>query len=98
MNHRDAEITEVVVVLHQACENKLEEAVALLVAAGVEVFSTDEDEMLVNGSVETYKLREVEKLSCVNYVRNVLTYIADFPKGDPRDQDGDGDEDEEDAE
>ncbi len=98
MNHQDAEITEVVVVLHEACQNKLDDALSQLKAAGVEIFSTDEDEMLVNGSVETFKLKELEKLECVNYIRSVLTYIADYPKGDPRDQDGDEDEDEFDAE
>ena len=48
---------------------------------GVEVFSFDADEGVVNGSVETYKLPELEKVDCVNYVRSVMTYIADYPPG-----------------
>jgi hypothetical protein len=98
MNHRDLEITEVVVVINEAFGEKLPEAVAKLVAIGMEVFSTDEDEGIVNGSIETYKLPLLQKIDCVNYVRSVETYIADFPVGDPRDKDlADDDEDEAEA-
>ena len=94
MNHRDAEVTEVVVVIHQSYCNRLADAVASLTKLGVEVFSTDEDECIVNGAIQTFKLSELNQLDCVNYVRSVMTYIADYPLGDPRNQDtGDDDED-----
>jgi Cys-tRNA synthase (O-phospho-L-seryl-tRNA:Cys-tRNA synthase) len=97
MNHRDAEITEVVVVVHSNYCNRLEEAVAKIKGFGVEVFSTDVDECVISGSIETFKVPELEKLDCVNYVRSVLTYIADFPVGDPRDQDLQEEDDEAEA-
>ena len=63
MNHRDLEITEVVVVINEAFCSKLKEAVARLVAAGMEVYSTDEDEGVVSGSIETFKLVELKRLT-----------------------------------
>jgi hypothetical protein len=97
MNHRDAEITEIVVVIHKTYCDRLGEAVAKLSSFGVEIFTTDEDEGVVTGSIETYKLTELEKVDCVNYVRSVMTYIADYPPGDPRNLDAD-DEDADEAE
>jgi hypothetical protein len=96
MNHRDAEITEIVVVIHESYCKRLSEAVAKLASFGVEIFSTDEDDCVVNGAVETYKLPELEKVDCVNYVRSVMTYIADYPPGDPRNRDV-GEDDDQDA-
>jgi hypothetical protein len=92
MNHRDLEITEVIIVINQAFCARLADAVAKLTAAGLEVFSTDEDEGVVSGSIETYKVSELQKIDCVNYVRSVQTYIADFPAGDPRNTDSADDE------
>ena len=94
MNHRDAEITEVVVVINEAFCDKLKDAVVKLTAIGLDVFSTDEDEGVVNGSIEAYKLPDLQKLDCVNYVRSVQTYIADYPVGDARDRDLVEDDDE----
>jgi hypothetical protein len=98
MNHRDAEITEVVVVIHRAHCERLDEMVDQLKAIGMEVFSSDDEECIVSGSIETFKLPELEKIECVNYVRSVMTYIADFPVGDPRDKDQSEDDGEDAAE
>ena len=94
MNHRDAEVTEVVIVINEAYAERLNEAVTKLVAVGLEVFSTDEDEGVVNGSIESYKLPDLQKVEVVNYVRSVQTYIADYPVGDARDRDLTEDDDE----
>jgi hypothetical protein len=93
-NHQDAEITEIVVVLEKIFENRLHEAVEILKAAGMDVFSSDEEDNVVEGAIESVKLVEIQKIPGVNYVRSVLTYIADYPAGDPRDQDGAEDDDE----
>ncbi len=98
MNHRDAEITEVVVILHSAYSGRLADAAEKLKQQGMEIFSTDTDEGVISGSIETYKVAELEKLDCVNYVRSVMTYIADYPVGDPRDRDLREDDDEDTAE
>jgi hypothetical protein len=87
-NHRDAEITEMVVVLDKRWEAKLPDAVQQLKALGVEIYSADDDNSVVEGCVESHKVPEIEKLDCVDYVRKVMTYIVDYPPGDPRDKDG----------
>jgi hypothetical protein len=98
MNHRDAEITEVVVVIHKVHCERLDELVEQLKAFGLDVFSSDDEECIVSGCIETFKLPQLEKIECVNYVRTVMTYIADYPVGDPRDKDLAEDEDEDAAE
>jgi hypothetical protein len=92
-NHSDAEITEVVIVLTTAYENRMAEAVETLKAAGMEVDSTDDDNDVVNGEIETSKLDALRKLDCVNYIRTVMTYIADYPPGDSRNKDAAEDDD-----
>jgi hypothetical protein len=87
-NHRDAEITEVVVVLDKRWEDKLQDAVQQLKTIGMEIYSADDDNSVVEGAVESCHVHEIEKLECVDYVRKVMTYIADYPPGDPRDKDG----------
>jgi hypothetical protein len=98
MGHRDAEITEIVVVVSESYCDRLGEAVSKLSSFGIEIFSTDENECVVNGSIETYKLPDLQKLDCVNYVRTVMTYIADYEAGDPRDKDQNQDNEEDEAE
>ena len=92
-SHSDAEITEIVVVLTATYENKMADAVAKLKAAGMEIDRTDEENDIVEGTIESIKLDALRKLECANYVRTVMTYIADYPKGDPRDKDGPEDDD-----
>jgi hypothetical protein len=98
MAHRDAEISEVIVVLQAAFAEKMVEAVGRLEVAGLEVDSIVEDEGVVNGEIETRKIPDLQKLDCVNFVRTVMTYIADYPVGDPRDRDLVEDDDEDTAE
>jgi hypothetical protein len=83
----DAFVTEVVVVLDKAYENRIKDAVAALKAAGLEVANTDEDNNVVEGCIEASCVGALEKLDCVDYVRKVFTYEANYPPGDPRDVD-----------
>ena len=87
-DHRDAEISEIVVVLHSGCLNNVDLAIEKLKSAGMDVYRTDSDNNVVEGAVDATKLADLHKLDCVDYVRTVMTYIADFPPGDPRDKDG----------
>ncbi len=84
----DAVYAEIFVILDPAYEQRLEEAVAMLKDAGVTVDSADDDNSTVCGQVELERVHALEKLACVNYVRKVFTYHANFPPGDPRDRDG----------
>jgi FlaA1/EpsC-like NDP-sugar epimerase len=92
-NHTEAEITEVVIVLTAAYENRMAEAVEKLKAAGMEIDSTDDDNDVVNGEIESAKLDALRKVDCVNYIRTVMTYIAEYPPGDPRNTDAPDDDD-----
>jgi hypothetical protein len=87
MNFNDAQMSDITVVLDKRWETDLEGAVKILKENGVEVRNADDDNSVVEGVVETAKVHSLEKLDCVDYVRTTFTWIADYPAGDPRDQD-----------
>jgi hypothetical protein len=87
MYHRDAEISDIVVILDKRFENNLQGAVDCLKSAGMEIRAADDDNSVIEGSIDAAKVPELQKLDCVDYVRTVFTYFADYPPGDPRDQD-----------
>lgn len=84
----DATYAEIVVILDKAYEERLNDAVEMLRKAGMTVESADDDESVVCGQVDVAQLHALEHLECVDYVRKVFTYDANFPPGDPRDRDG----------
>ena len=88
MNFHDAQMSDITVVLDKRWESDLEGAVKILKDAGVEVHKADDDNSVVEGSIESCKVHELEKLDCVDYVRKVISYDVNFPPGDPRDRDG----------
>ena len=79
---------EIVVILDAAYEERLNDAVEMLKRAGMNVESADDDQSVVCGQIDMVYLHVVEQLECVDYVRKVFTYDANFPPGDPRDRDG----------
>ena len=84
----DANISDIVVVLDKRWENDLNGALEHLKKCGMEVGNADDDNSVVEGQIETYKVHDLEKLECVDYVRKVFSYDANYPPGDPRDRDG----------
>lgn len=88
MEHRDAQISDITVVLKPHCaESKLEETVAALKKLEMEVDDIDADNGVVEGSVAADKVAHIKQWECVQYVRVEFTYIADYPPGDPRNLD-----------
>jgi hypothetical protein len=87
MNFNDAQMSDITIVLDKRWENDLAGAVEILKNNGVDVRSADDDTSVVEGVCETAKVHALEKLDCVDYVRTTFTWIADYPAGDPRDQD-----------
>ena len=87
MPFNDAQMSDITVVLDKRWENDLAGAVEMLKQHGVEVRSADDDNSVVEGTCESGKVHVLEKLDCVDYVRTTFTWIADYPAGDPRDQD-----------
>ena len=93
MEHRDAEVSDIVVVLKSECaEQKLDEIVAALKKLGMEIENTDADNGVVEGALDAQKVADVKKWVCVEYVRVEFTYIADYPPDDPRNLDPVGEE------
>lgn len=84
----DCRMSDVIVILDKRWEERLEDAVRQLTEAGMEIRLTDDDRSVVEGCIDTCKLHDLEKMDCVDYVRNVLTYEAEFPPGHPRDTNG----------
>jgi hypothetical protein len=84
----DAQMSDIVVVLDKAWENDLAGALGKLKACGMAVVKADDDNNVVEGLIETRKVHDLERLDCVDYVRKVFTWDANYPPGDPRDTDG----------
>ena len=83
----DAIISDIVVIVDKAWEEKLKEAEQTLKDAGMTIRESDDDNSVITGLIEESKVHALEKLPCVDYVRKVFTYYADYPPGDPRDVD-----------
>ena len=84
----DANISEIVVVLDKRYEDRLDDAVAMLKGVGMEIEDACDEKSVVEGLIDSSKLAELALLDCVDYVRKVFSYDANYPPGDPRDRDG----------
>ena len=86
-------MTEVVVVLDELDDDQTRQVVQKLQDQGMEVFKVDHDESIVEGAIETARIRTLHALQHVRYVRSVLTYTVEYPPGDPRNSAGPEDDD-----
>lgn len=84
----DARISDVMVTLDKKYHGKFNDVLAQLKKTGLDITSADNDNGVVEGTIDVVRVRDLEKLDSVDYVRTVFTYDADFPPGDPRDRDG----------
>jgi len=84
----DAYVSEIIAVVDEKHSDDLDKIVQQLKTIGVDVANVNNDEHVIEGSVESHKLKEVGKIPGVEYVRTVFTYAANYAPGDPRDQDG----------
>jgi hypothetical protein len=84
----DAYVSDIIAVVDEKHSDDLTKVVEQLKAAGVEISNVNDDEHVVEGTVESEKLKAVGKVPGVEYVRTVFTYAANYPPGDPRDRDG----------
>lgn len=88
MNHHDAEIADVVIVLNDPGQDSINQAISRCKDCGLEVVDTNPDEGVIEGNIDANKVHDLKNVPGVSYVRSVFTYTADYPTGDPRDQDG----------
>jgi hypothetical protein len=84
----DAYMSEIVAVVDDEHCDDMDALVQRLTKAGVEVSNVNRSEGIVEGLVDASKVKEIDDLPGVDYVRTVFTYAADYPAGDPRDRDG----------
>jgi len=88
MDHRDAELADVVVILADPLPLPLHECVQQLKTTGMSVDDIDAENGAIEGTIRLGLFLLVEALPFVQYVRKIFEYTADYPAGDPRDQDG----------
>lgn len=87
MNFCDAQMSDITVVLDKRWEHNLPDAVDQLQKQGMAIRTANDEQSVVEGVIESRKVHDLQKLDCVDYVRTTFTWIADYPPGDPRDQD-----------
>ena len=84
----DAEMTDVVITIHELWVEKIDEAALRLAEIGLDVQQIDRGNGVVQGSINTLQFAGLQALEAVAYVRRVYEYSVNFPPGDPRDRDG----------
>ena len=84
----DAYMSEIVAVIDDDHCDDLDGLVKQLTSAGVEVSNINRSEGVIEGLVEASKIKQIDDMPGVEYVRTVFTYAADYPPGDPRDRNG----------
>ena len=82
MAHQDAELSDVVVVLVDEPGMTTEDAANKLRDLGLAVSDVNENDAVVQGTIETDRIKSLKALKFVKYVRNVFNYMADYPPGD----------------
>ena len=94
MNHHDEEMTDVVVVLDGKGPGSVDAAIKALKEIGLSVSDVNQEEGVIEGSIESDRVPKLKGVPGVTYVRSVFSYTADYPVGDPRDKDLADDSDE----
>jgi len=92
MGHQDAELSDVMIVLVDEPGMTTQDAANKLAELGLFVCDVNEIEGMVEGTIETIKVGSLKTVEFVKYVRNVFSYVADYPLGDPRNLDKDDDD------
>ena len=87
MDHRDALISEVIVVVDETPEIPFDTIIQHTKAVGLEVSETDPDNGSIEGTINANRLPDLRAVASVKYVRITMEYVADYPTGDPRDLD-----------
>ena len=84
----DAYMSEIVAVIDDMENDQMDAMLQRLKDAGVEVWAINRSEGVVEGLVDSSKIKQIDDMPGVEYVRTVFTYAANYPPGDPRDRDG----------
>lgn len=82
MANQEIEITDVVVVLDELDDATTEQVVKKLKEMGLCVETVDNDNSVVEGSIDTHRLHDLKKIEHVRYVRQVFSYLAENASGE----------------
>lgn len=83
----DAYKSEIVAVIGDSESGDMDAMVKRLEQAGMEVSRVNASEGVIEGLVDASKVKAIDEIPGVEYVRQVFTYAANYPPGDPRDRD-----------
>ena len=86
-NYQDAFISDVVITACDTPERSFDSVVEDLKKQGMEIATANKDQCYIEGSVDSSKVRAIDDMPGIEYVRTLFTYVADYPPGDPRDKD-----------
>jgi hypothetical protein len=75
----DRYFTEVVIILEPLDDEQMKGVVGDLQSRGLRVDSSDSDNSVVEGTIESSRLHELSSAPFVDYVRQEFTYVAEFP-------------------
>jgi len=80
-------MSEIIAVIDDKYCDDLEKVVKQLKDEGVEIYKVNQNEGVIEGLVDASKVKQIDDLPGVEYVRTVFTYAANYPPDDPRDRD-----------
>jgi hypothetical protein len=75
----DRYFTEVVIILEPLDDEQMKGVVADLESRGLRVDSIDNDNSVVEGTIESSRLHDIQSAPSVDVVRQEYTYVAEFP-------------------
>src|SRR6266436_4567063 len=78
MNHHDADLTDVVVVLDGQGVSSIDSAIKSLKDLGLDIGNVN-DGGVIEGCIDTAKVPQLKTVPGVCYVRSVFSYTADYP-------------------
>ena len=76
----DRYFTEVVIILEPLDDDRMKGVVAELQSRGLRVDSVDNDNSVVEGTIESSRLHDLQSAPPVDVVRQEYTYVAEFPR------------------
>ena len=82
MENQDDELSDVVVVLVDEPGMTTQAAAEKLKPLGLDVSNVDEENGVVEGTIETAKVKSLENLEFVKYVRKVFDYVTESGDAD----------------
>ena len=82
MGKEEKELSDVVVVIVEEAGMSATDAAQKLREMGLDVSAVDENEFVVEGTIETEKVGGIKRLEFVKYVRDVFNYLTEEGEGE----------------